>query len=69
MITNRCLCPKTLKVFKQFKIAWKNTKPLVLHCKSTFLSTKNDLKIFLSTKACEKGGPALKWSLLEHVTL
>jgi len=29
---------------------------------------KNEFKIFLSIEAYEKGGPALKWSLLEHIT-
>jgi len=36
---------------------------------SIFLSLENDLKIFLSMEAYEKGGPALKWSILEHITL
>jgi len=46
-----------------------NTKPLVLCSTSIFLSLENDLKIFLSMKAWEKGGPTLKWLLLEHITL
>jgi len=34
-----------------------------------FFSLKNYLKILLSKEACKKVGPALKWWLLEHVTL
>jgi len=45
-------------------------QPLVLSSTFIFLSLKNELKIFLPTETYEKGGPALKWLLLEqHATI
>jgi len=44
-------------------------KPLVLHLESIFISLKNEFKIFFIMQTYEKGGPALKWSPLEHITL
>jgi len=40
----------------------------VLHSTSIFLSLKNEPRIFPFTETHEKGGPALKWSLLEQTT-
>lgn len=67
-VTNRCLRHKSLKIHKELSNAWKNTNPVVLHSASIFLSLKNELKLFPSRDTHEKGGPALKWSLLETTT-
>jgi len=44
-------------------------KPLVLDSSSIFLCLKNDRKIFPLKKIHEKGGPALRWAILEPPTL